>query len=131
TGSTVPTLRCWRSRPIPDRSACRLREGAQHRRLPFPGPGTRTSMWPLRENIQRSQPIDATPGYLGGKPIGGEMEHGGLGKRADELWARWKKGETASQIARAFGANPGSVGKLLAKHGGIAPPPRRRSSRVL
>lgn len=59
------------------------------------------------------------------------MEHGGLGKRADELWTRWKKGETASAIARALGANPGSVGKLLAKHGGIAPTPRHRSSRVL
>lgn len=59
------------------------------------------------------------------------MEHGGLVRRADELWARWKKGETASQIARAFGANAWSVGKLLARHGGIAPPPRHRSSRVL
>ena len=44
-----------------------------------------------------------------------------------ELWARWKAGESLSDISRALGKHAGSVfGVVLAK-GGIAPPPRTRS----
>lgn len=44
-----------------------------------------------------------------------------------ELWARWKAGESLSDIGRALGKHAGSVfGVVLAK-GGIAPSPRRRS----
>jgi IS30 family transposase len=44
-----------------------------------------------------------------------------------ELWARWKAGESLSDIGRALGKHAGSVfGVVLAK-GGIAPSPRTRS----
>ena len=48
-----------------------------------------------------------------------------------ELWARWKAGESLSDIGRALGKHAASVfGVLLAK-GGIAPLARKRPSRSL
>src|SRR6195952_673132 len=48
-----------------------------------------------------------------------------------ELWARWKAGQSLSDIGRALGKHAASVfGVLLAK-GGIAPIARKRSSRSL
>jgi IS30 family transposase len=48
-----------------------------------------------------------------------------------EVWARWRAGESQSCIGRALAKNPGSVRFVLARHGGIAPSPRRRSRRAL
>ena len=48
-----------------------------------------------------------------------------------ELWARWKRGESLSDIARALDRIPGAVFQVLATHGGVAPAPRRRSRLVL
>ncbi len=48
-----------------------------------------------------------------------------------ELWARWKRGESQSEIARSLDRVPGAVFQVLAARGGIAPPPRRRAARQL
>src|SRR4051812_36271643 len=48
-----------------------------------------------------------------------------------EMWARWKAGESMSDIGRALGKPPASIFALLAVHGGIARPPRRRAIRAL
>lgn len=48
-----------------------------------------------------------------------------------ELWDRWKKGQTLSEIGRALGKHAGSISGVLAIHGGIAPTTRSRSARVL
>jgi IS30 family transposase len=48
-----------------------------------------------------------------------------------ELWARWRRGESASAIARALTRAPTAVRAIALAHGGIPPPPRRRSGRAL
>jgi IS30 family transposase len=48
-----------------------------------------------------------------------------------ELWRRWKAGQSLHEIGRAIGKDHGVVHFVLARHGGIAPPTRRRSRRVL
>jgi IS30 family transposase len=48
-----------------------------------------------------------------------------------ELWERWKRGETVSEIARALDRAPGTIHCTLREHGGVAPPRRRRSPRHL
>merc|ERR1711916_330715 len=48
-----------------------------------------------------------------------------------ELWARWKKGQSLSEIGRALGKHAGSITGMLAIHGGIAPLGRSSSARVL
>ncbi len=48
-----------------------------------------------------------------------------------ELWERWKRGQSLSDIARAFGKDPSSIHGVLASNGGIVPPPRRRAPVVL
>src|SRR3981189_1317649 len=45
-----------------------------------------------------------------------------------ELWDRWQRGESLKAIGRAFGKPSSSIYFQLAPHGGIRPPPRRRSS---
>ena len=52
-------------------------------------------------------------------------------ERRAELWARWKAGESMSDIGRALGKPPGSVFSFLAVQGGIVRPPRRRAPRAL
>src|SRR5262245_66297121 len=44
-----------------------------------------------------------------------------------ELWDRWQRGESLKAIGRAFGKQSSSIYFQLAPHGGIRPPPRRRS----
>src|ERR1700728_191543 len=39
----------------------------------------------------------------------------------DELWRRWRAGESISVISRGLGKPPGSVFTVLKYHGGIAP----------
>jgi IS30 family transposase len=51
-------------------------------------------------------------------------------QRAD-MWSRWKAGESLNAIGRALGKDQHIIHFLLARHGGIAPPVRRRSPRVL
>ncbi len=51
-------------------------------------------------------------------------------QRAD-MWSRWKAGQSLHAIGRALGKDHVVIRVLLARHGGIAPPPRRRSGRSL
>lgn len=48
-----------------------------------------------------------------------------------EVWQRWKKGESLSEIGRAVGKHPGSVFGVLKLNGGIAPSKRQRSKLAL
>src|SRR3974390_2479681 len=48
-----------------------------------------------------------------------------------ELWRRWKAGQSLNEIGRALGKDHVVIHFVLARHGGIAPPVRRRSQRVL
>jgi transposase, IS30 family len=48
-----------------------------------------------------------------------------------ELWRRWKSGQSLNEIGRALGKDHVVVQFLLARHGGIAPPVRRRCLRAL
>ena len=47
------------------------------------------------------------------------------------MWDRWQKGESLNSIARLFGRSHSSIQGVLARTGGIRPPPRRRSRRSL
>lgn len=47
------------------------------------------------------------------------------------MWDRWQQGESLHQIASLFDRHHSSVRNILAEHGGIRPPVRRRSLRVL
>jgi IS30 family transposase len=53
-----------------------------------------------------------------------------VAQRAD-MWNRWKAGQSLNAIGRALGKDKQVIHFLLARHGGIAPPVRRRSRRVL
>ena len=44
----------------------------------------------------------------------------------DELWRRRKQGQAFSEIGRALGKTRQAIQGLVAKRGGLAPPPRRR-----
>ncbi|WP_371877043.1 helix-turn-helix domain-containing protein, partial [Microbulbifer sp. 2205BS26-8] len=48
-----------------------------------------------------------------------------------ELWDRWKRGQSLSEIGRALGKHAGAISGMLAIHGGIAPARRSRSARAL
>ncbi len=48
-----------------------------------------------------------------------------------EIWRGWKSGMTLNSIGRALDRAGPHVRDLVAASGGIAPPPRRRSSWVL
>jgi IS30 family transposase len=52
-------------------------------------------------------------------------------RQRQELWERWKAGESVVEIAEAIGRVPSSVYNLLARHGGLAPAPRRRAEQAL
>lgn len=49
----------------------------------------------------------------------------------DELWARWKAGQSLSDIGRSLGKHAASVFGVLLSKGGIAPPPKVRARRSL
>src|ERR1700682_2542320 len=51
-------------------------------------------------------------------------------QRAD-MWSRWKAGQSLNAIGRALGKDKQVIHFLLARHGGIAPPVRRRSGCAL
>jgi len=48
-----------------------------------------------------------------------------------ELWARWRRGESISEIGRALDRAPGAVHYTIRQCGGIAPPDRRRGRLAL
>ena len=48
-----------------------------------------------------------------------------------EVWRRFKEGEAPSAIARGLARSPQGVLTFIARHGGIAPAPRRRAPRTL
>jgi IS30 family transposase len=47
------------------------------------------------------------------------------------MWNRWKAGQSLNAIGRVLGKDKQVIHFLLARHGGIAPPVRRRSRRAL
>src|SRR5262245_47224676 len=51
-------------------------------------------------------------------------------QRAD-MWNRWNAGQSLNAIGQALGMNHVVIRFRLARHGGITPPARRRSRRVL
>lgn len=53
-----------------------------------------------------------------------------MAQRAD-MWARWKAGESMSDIGRVLCKAPASIFTFLALEGGIARPPRRRAECAL
>jgi IS30 family transposase len=48
-------------------------------------------------------------------------------QQKQELWARWKAGQSLTEIGRSLGKQAGSIFGVVALRGGIAPPARRRS----
>jgi IS30 family transposase len=46
----------------------------------------------------------------------------------NELWRRWRAGESLTDIAAALERGPQRVYRIVEAEGGIAPPPRRRSA---
>jgi IS30 family transposase len=62
----------------------------------------------------------------------GQMGRPGLSlQQKDELWTRWKSGQSLSDIGRHLGKRAGSIFGVLLSRGGIAPPTRVRSRRSL
>ena len=54
-----------------------------------------------------------------------------VGAQREELWRRYKAGETILGIGRALSQRPTTIHRLLQASGGIAPTQRSRSPRVL
>jgi hypothetical protein len=54
-----------------------------------------------------------------------------VGAQREQLWRRYKAGETILGIGRALGQRPPTIHRVLQATGGIAPAQRSRSSRVL
>lgn len=52
-------------------------------------------------------------------------------ERKQELWDRWRVGESISQISVALVKPPGSVFTILRHYGGLAPAPRKRRPEFL
>ncbi|MBW9267911.1 MAG: helix-turn-helix domain-containing protein [Candidatus Thiodiazotropha sp. (ex. Lucinisca nassula)] len=48
-----------------------------------------------------------------------------------EVWRRWRSGESLSDIARAVNSQPGSIFGILRLHGGISPAKRCRAENSL
>src|SRR5580700_4967174 len=48
-------------------------------------------------------------------------------QQRNEMWGRWKAGQSLHEIGRVFGKAHGVIHFMLAQHGGIAPVARRRS----
>jgi IS30 family transposase len=52
-------------------------------------------------------------------------------QQRNDMWRRWKEGQSLHEIGRAFGKDHVSIQFMLAQHGGIAPTARRRSPLTL
>ena len=59
------------------------------------------------------------------------FRHGFTVAEKTELWDRWQRGESLKAIGRAFGKPSSSIYNQVGPHGGIRPPPRRRSRLAL
>ena len=68
---------------------------------------------------------------IGGMGVAGMRPTWWTAARKEEVWQRWKAGESAADIARALEKKSGSVHMVLRAAGGIAPPRRHRSRWVL
>ena len=65
------------------------------------------------------------------EPWTGEQHRGLSVEQREQLWARWKAGESMSDIGRALNKHPGSIFTFLAVQGGIVRAPRRRAAWAL
>ena len=63
--------------------------------------------------------------------MGSRSPRGLRAEQVRELWRRWKRGESQSDIARSLGQRPAVVFNALHRGGGIYRPPHRRSERQL
>src|SRR6476661_552127 len=61
----------------------------------------------------------------------GQKPRGLSAEQKAELWKRWKAGQSLNEIGRALCKDHVVIHFVLARHGGIAPPTRRRSPRAL
>src|SRR5712675_2166636 len=52
-------------------------------------------------------------------------------QQRNDMWRRWKAGQSLHEIGRVFGKDLVSIQFMLAQHGGIAPTSRRRSPLTL
>ena len=52
-------------------------------------------------------------------------------QQRNDMWRRWKAGQSLHEIGRAFSKDHVSIQFMLAQHGGIAPAARCRSPRTL
>src|ERR1700726_1129342 len=52
-------------------------------------------------------------------------------QQRNDMWRRWKAGQSLHEIGRIFGKDHVSIQFMLAQHGGIAPAARRRSPLTL
>jgi len=52
-------------------------------------------------------------------------------QQRNDMWRRWKAGQSLHEIGRVFGKDHVSIQFMLAQHGGIAPAVRRRSRLTL
>ena len=52
-------------------------------------------------------------------------------QQRNDMWRRWKAGQSLHEIGRAFGKGHVSIQFMLSQHGGIAPAVRRRSPLTL
>src|SRR5882672_9990287 len=51
-------------------------------------------------------------------------------REKNDIWSRWKAGQSLHEIGRAFGRPHPTIRKLLLPRGGIAPPAPHRRSRL-
>jgi IS30 family transposase len=52
-------------------------------------------------------------------------------QQRNDMWRRWRAGQSLHEIGRAFGKDHVSIHFMLAQHDGIAPAVRRRSPQTL
>ena len=63
--------------------------------------------------------------------MAGRRRRGYLLRERRELWERWRRGESVSEIARVLDRTKGTVGRTIRERGGIPPRERRRSRLAL
>src|SRR5882762_3014582 len=78
-----------------------------------------------------ARPVDATPSainlFIKGGVYGATETGEAFRMQRDDMWSRWKMGQSLPQIGRAFGKSHMSIQFVLSQHGGIVPAARRRS----
>ena len=61
----------------------------------------------------------------------GAVQRGLSAEQKRDMWARWKDGQSLSEIGRALGKRASSVFGVVRLKGGFAPPARKRSEKAL